>query len=151
MAKPQFLVIVKADMGYSHITPFVTFKEAARHLEESKLEGEIFKGKTIAFSHKIEEWKVEKVSKIMVKEPTLLTQLLQISNSIPEEEFDKLPSNASSMSQSDNMDEPYDDLLASDFKEPGVGSWVRCFICKNRAVTMIDGKPFCKDCGGINV
>jgi len=121
MGKNQFLVITRADMGYSHITPFTSFKEASRFLEDSKLEGEIFKGKTVAFSHKVESWKVEKVNKIKVKEPITLEQqdISDISVKVT------------------NVDEnPFNVIF-------------RCFICGNKATTVIDQKPLCKDCGGV--
>jgi hypothetical protein len=120
--KWQYMVYV-----FSHVPSFHnTRKEAIRFLKDAKIEGQVYKVKLVAISHKKEEWIIDLTKNIKVEQPVeLKAKVLD-----------------------DVYDGGVDEFMASDIKEAVFIPIQKCFICGNRAEKEIDGKLICKDCAG---
>lgn len=81
----EFMVTIESD---GTVSWFPTKRQAVEYLKQSQAPGTIHKSKLIAMSHRKEKWTVDLVKEPKLQEPTLLKELLTISDSIPEEAFD---------------------------------------------------------------
>lgn len=118
----QYLILFNTQTGSSlDLLPVFknSKKEAIEYLKVSGKEGWVYKVKAIAFSHKVEEVKVELVRKIKV-EPLITLE----------------PSVSNAQSSSINLETEFN-------------SFLRCFFCGNKGTIIVDQKPLCKDCGGV--